>query len=67
MRSGKKQQSISNKDVWIINRGRHTKLDLSKVCKGIKTTLVKEYRISDLTKYLLNPNPLEVKKIFVYD
>ncbi len=55
----------SNSDVWIISRGEHTKFDLSSIYDGVKTSLVKEYRISDLARYLLNPNPIEVKKILV--
>ncbi len=59
------QQLHRDSDVWIIPRGKHTKFDLSSIYEGVKTTFVKEYRISDLAKYLLNPNPIEVKKILV--
>ncbi len=59
------QQLFTNSYVWIISRGKHAKFDLSSIYEGVKTTFVKEYRISDLAKYLLNPNPIEVKKILV--
>ncbi len=60
----KKDQSLNN-NVWIISKGRLSKFDLSEIYNGSLTTIVKEYRISDLAKYLLNPNPIEVKKILV--
>lgn len=59
------QQFLGNNDVWIISTGRHVKLDLTKVCEGIGMTFVKEYRISDLARYLLDPNPIEVRKILL--
>jgi len=56
---------LRNNDVWIISGGRHAKFDLSQIYKGLQTAFVKEYRISDLAKYLLDPNPIEVKKILI--
>ena len=57
--------SDPNTDVWIISGGRHSQIDLS-VIEDAKTneqvTAVKEYRISDIAYYLLNPNPIEVNK-----
>jgi len=58
-------QLYRDSDVWIISKGKHTKFDLSSIYKGVNTSFVKEYRISDLARYLLNPNPIEVKKILV--
>jgi hypothetical protein len=51
--------------LWIISPGRYTSLDMSRINGRIKTGPVMEYRISDLTKYLLNPNPIEVLKKLV--
>jgi len=54
-----------NKDVWIISGGRHSQMDLSAIedakMNG-QVKAVKEYRISDIAYYLLNPNPIEVNK-----
>lgn len=66
MTFGRNQKAfLRHDDVWIISRGKPVKFDLSKVCKGIQITPVMEYKISDLARYLLNPNPIEVKKILV--
>ena len=63
---GRKQHELLPKDnIWIISRGRHTKFDLSTIHPGMQSTVVKEYRISDLARYLLDPNPIEVAKILV--
>jgi hypothetical protein len=56
---------LRDNDIWIISRGKPVKLDLSKIGPGIQLTPVMEYRISDLARYLLNPSPIEVKKILV--
>jgi hypothetical protein len=57
--------SDPNKDVWIISGGRHSQMDLSAIedakMNG-QLKAVKEYRISDIAYYLLNPNPIEVNK-----
>ena len=52
-------------DTWIISRGRYTDRDVSQINGGGKTGPVIEYQISDLAKYLLNPQPIEVKKKLV--
>ncbi|MBN1847341.1 MAG: hypothetical protein JW932_02020 [Deltaproteobacteria bacterium] len=51
--------------LWIISRGRYTDLDMSRVNGGMKAGPIMEYRISDLAKYLLSPNPIEVPKRLV--
>lgn len=62
----KKMNKITGSNgLWIISRGRYTDLDMSQINGGIKTGPVMEYRISDLAKYLLNPNPIEVPKKLV--
>lgn len=47
--------------LWIISNGKYTDLDLSGICKEAITGSVREYRISDLAKYMLNPNPIEIE------
>ena len=57
--------SDPNTDVWIISGGRHSQFDLSAIedaKKNEQVKAVKEYRISDIAYYLLNPNPIEVYK-----
>jgi hypothetical protein len=51
-----------NTDVWIISKGRDSQFDLSAIESGKNTEAVKEYQISDIALYLLNPNPIEVEK-----
>jgi hypothetical protein len=61
------QRSVStpNADIWIISGGRDSQLDLSAIegaKKNEQVKAVKEYRISDIGYYLLNPKPIEVDK-----
>lgn len=56
------RQLLNDHRVWIISRGRHTRLDLSKVYEGLQTAFVIEYGISDLARYLINPEPIEIRK-----
>ena len=51
-----------NPDVWIISKGRDSQFDLSTIDSAKNSDAVKEYQISDITRYLLNPNPIEVEK-----
>jgi len=48
--------------IWIISEGRFVDPDPSCLLPGKLTGPVKEYRISDMARYLLNPEPIEVKK-----
>ena len=52
-------------DVWMISEGRYTNLDLYGIDESIQKGIGKEYRISDLARYMLNPNPIEVKKTLI--
>jgi len=61
----KQNETLPKHDIWIISRGRRARFDLSTIQPGVRSTLVMEYRVSDLAKYLLNPHPIEVKKILV--
>lgn len=60
----KNKHSVSSchTDMWVISGGRDSYLDLS-VIEGIKQNeKVREYQISDIAYYLLNPKPIEVDK-----
>lgn len=48
--------------VWVISNGKYIDLDLSRICAEVNTKTVVEYKISDLARYLLNPNPIHVSK-----
>ena len=52
----------SNTDIWIITQGRDSQFDLSKIDGGKVNENVREYQISDIAYYLLNPQPIEVEK-----
>ena len=61
------ERSVSspNSDIWIISGGRDSQIDLSAVegaKKNEQVKAMKEYRISDIAYYLLNPKPIEVDK-----
>ena len=62
MKSTKREETPAHDDLWIITNGRYADLDLSGIYEGVQPEFVKEYRISDLAKYMLNPNPIEVEK-----
>ena len=51
--------------IWIISGGRYVKLDVSRLVPGKDFGPVKEYHISQLGRYLLNPGPIEVDKALV--
>jgi hypothetical protein len=54
--------SDQSRDIWVISEGRDSQIDLS-VIEGAKNNEpVKEYQISDIAYYLLNPQPIEVEK-----
>ena len=48
--------------LWIITEGRSADIDLDRIVEGDASGPFKEYRISDLGRYLLNPNAIEIKK-----
>ena len=58
----KRSVSGSHTDIWVISGGRDSCLDLSQI-EGIEMNeKVREYQISDIAYYLLNPKPIEVNK-----
>ncbi len=56
-----KKKMISN-DIWIISGGKYTDYDLSWVCEGPVTGAIKEYKISEISRYMLNPNQVQIEK-----
>ena len=54
--------SIKNNKIWIISEGRYADVDLKAILDDTVEGPVKEYRLSDIGRYLLNPNSIEVKK-----
>jgi hypothetical protein len=59
---GEDRKDIKTKDVWIISEGRFVSLDLSKICEQPVSKPVTEYSISELARYLLNPNQVTVQE-----
>ena len=58
----KRKISDLNTDTWIISNGVESQFDASTIGGGKTKGEVKEYQISDIAYYLLNPNPIEVEK-----
>ena len=54
--------SRNNSKVWIISKGRFSDIDLEPMVEGDVTGPCKEYEISDIGRYLMNPNSIEIKK-----
>jgi hypothetical protein len=50
---------------WVITEGKLTRLDPTEFDPEAEKGLVKEYRISDIGRYLLNPGPIEIRKRLV--
>ena len=54
--------SHDNSNIWIISEGRDSDVDLKGVVDGNVAGPYREYKISDIGRYLLNPDSIEVKK-----
>ena len=54
--------SYHNSKVWIISKGRFADIDLDHVVEGPVSGPCKEYNISAIGRYLLNPSAIEIKK-----
>jgi hypothetical protein len=54
--------SHDNSNIWIISEGRYPDVNLEGVVDGNVAGPYKEYKISDIGRYLLNPDSIEVKK-----
>ena len=53
---------FNNNKIWIISKSRYSDVDLSGNVDGNVTGPFKEYKISAISRYLLNPHSIEVKK-----
>ena len=54
--------SHDNNGIWVISEGRFSEVDLAGVVDEKLDGPYKEYKISDIGRYLLNPHSIEVKK-----
>jgi len=61
----KKKDKLCPDGLWVISKGRFTDFDLSRIWDGVKKKRVMEYKISELARYLLNPNPIQIDKKLV--
>ncbi|MGD2097486.1 MAG: hypothetical protein PVG35_07895 [Desulfobacterales bacterium] len=52
----------SRTDIWVISEGRDAQFDLSEIDGGKVSENGREYQISDIGRYLLNPQPIEIEK-----
>ncbi|MEE4261089.1 MAG: hypothetical protein V2I56_00240 [Desulfobacteraceae bacterium] len=52
----------NNSKVWIISKGRSSDIDLDRIFEGDSIGPCKEYKISAIGRYLLNPDSIEIKK-----
>ncbi len=59
--TGNKEGQEKN-NIWIISEGRPINLDLSNICKEPVSGTVTEFSISELTRYLLSPNPITLEE-----
>jgi hypothetical protein len=55
-------EHLRSGNIWIISKGTYIDLDLGRFCEGGQPTTVTEYKLSELGRYLLNPNPIQVEK-----
>ncbi len=60
--SGNRDISHNKKGIWIISEGRFSDFGLAEVVDEKVDGPYKEYQISDIGRYLLNPHSIEVKK-----
>jgi len=54
--------SHDNSKIWIISEGWNSDINLKGVVDGNATGPYKEYKTSDIGRYLLNPHSIEIKK-----
>ena len=52
--------SGNNNKIWIISKGRDSDIDLQGVVDVNVSGPYKEYEISEIGRYLLNPHPFEI-------
>jgi hypothetical protein len=61
----KNKDKLCPDGIWVISKGRYAEFDLSRIWDGVKKKRVVEYNISELARYLLNPNPIQINKKLV--
>ena len=54
--------SYNNSNLWVISEGRFPDIDLDRIVEGDDIGPCKEYKISAIGRYLLNPDSIEIKK-----
>ncbi len=54
--------SYNNSKVWIISKGRFSDIELDRLVEGPVSGPGREYKISAIGRYLLNPSAIEIKK-----
>jgi hypothetical protein len=52
----------NSREIWIISDGRYSEIDLKGMVDGNASGPYKQYKISEIGRYLLNPQSIEVKK-----
>ena len=62
IKSNMNKYELRPNDIWIISNGKYIDMDLGRIGVELNTKTVVEYKISDLARYLLNPNPIHVYK-----
>ena len=65
MKCNGNMRSTGGDGIWIISEGSFTDSNLPEVETETVTVPVKEYRISELARYLLSPKPVRVEKRLV--
>jgi len=48
--------------IWVVSNGRYSEIDPDRLNDGTASGPARQYRLSDIGRYLLNPNTIEVKK-----
>jgi len=61
----KNKDKLCQDRIWVISKGRYTDFDLGRIWDGVKKERVMEYHLSELGRYLLNPNPIQINKKLV--
>jgi len=54
--------SQNNREIWVISDGRYSEIDLKGLVDGNVSGPYRQYKISEIGRYLLNPQTIEVKK-----
>ncbi len=65
MKNAQLETARSHSGSWVITAGQPVRLDPTEFDPEAEKSLVKEYRISEIGRYLLNPGPIEIRKRLV--